>query len=233
MQKKNNLLDLIKYEEEYLDFLNIFKHYMKKHINLNFVECMQFDLKNYFPKSNSDIKLIHIDSPKFFDEFVIICERFFPLLNQKSIIIFQDYFFHWSATLIGSVQFLIEKNFLSILHSSASSLTTIVSKNINIKIIEELKKNMENTEFVLEMIDKAILNTNNYKIDRPHDFVPRLLIARFQFLWSKKLYDKATAFLFNYVKRNHSRLNQNTLNDFSDLMKNGFSIRKLYQKDYL
>ena len=113
---------------------------MKKHINLNFVECMQFDLKNSFPKSNSDIKLIHIDSPQFFDEFVIICERFFPLLNQKSIIIFQDYFVHWSATLIGSDQFLIEKNFLSSLHSSASSLTTIVSKNINIKIIEELKK---------------------------------------------------------------------------------------------
>ena len=91
---------------------------------------------------------------------------------------------------------------------------------------------MENTEFVLEMIDKAILNTNNYIIDRPNVFVPRLLIARFQFLWSLKLYDKATAFLFNYVKRNHNRLNQNTLNDFGDLMKNGFSIRKLYEKDY-
>lgn len=135
--------------------------------------------------------------------------------------------------MIASVQFLIEKKTLSIVHSSASSLTTIVSKEINIKTIEELKKNMEQTDFVLGMIDKAILNTNNYTIDRPHDFVPRLLIARFQFLWSKKLYDKATAFLFNYVKRNHHRLNQNTLNDFADLMKNGFSIRKIYEKDYL
>ena len=41
---------------------------------------------------------------------------------------------------------------------------------------------MENIEFILEMIDKAILNTNKYKIDRPSYFVPRLLLARFQFL---------------------------------------------------
>lgn len=91
--KKTNLLDLIKYEEEYLDFLDIFKHFMKEYIKINFLEWMQFDLKNSFPESKNDIKLIHIDSPKFFDEFVIICERFFPLLNKKIYYNFPRLFF--------------------------------------------------------------------------------------------------------------------------------------------
>ena len=76
---------------------------------------------------------MHIDSPKFYDELEIIYERFFPLLNKKSIVIFQDYFFQWSATLIASVQFLIEENILSILNTAASSITTIVTKKVELK----------------------------------------------------------------------------------------------------
>ncbi len=231
--KKTNLQVLVKKEGDYLDFSNIFKYFLEDHLNSGVVELMQFTLKKSFPKSKNNIKLMHIDSPKFYDELEIIYERFFPLLNKKSIVIFQDYFFQWSATLIASVQYLIEENILSILNTAASSITTIVNEKIDLKKIKELKQNMENIEFILEMIDKAILNTNKYNIDRPSYFVPRLLLARVQFLWENKLYERATNFLFNYVNKNHEKLSQSNLHDFRELMRNGFTIRNLYEKDYL
>ena len=231
--KKSNLQALIKEEKEYIDFSNIFKFFLEDHLSSGVIELMQFSLKKSFPKSKSNIKLMHIDSPKFYNELEFIYERFFPLLNKQSIVIFQDYFFQWSATLIASVQFLIEENILSILNTAASSITTIVTKKVELKKIKELKENMKDIEFILEMIDKAILDTNKYNIDRPNYFVPRLLLARFQFLWDKKLYEKATNFLFNYVNKNHNKLSQSNLNDFRELMRNGFSIRNLYEKDYL
>ena len=60
--------------------------------------------------------------------------------------------------------------------------------------------------------------------------MPRLLLARFQFLWDNKLYERATNFLFNYINKNHDKLNESNLNDFKDLMRNGFTIKNLYQK---
>ena len=76
----------------------------------------------------------------------------------------------------------------------ASSLITNVKQNIDLKKIETLKKNIK-LDFILEMLDKAILNTNNYKIDRPQLFVPRLLLARFQLLW-KISFTKSFKFIF-------------------------------------
>ena len=53
---------------------------------------------------------------------------------------------------------------------------------------------MESVDFILEMLDKAILNTNNYKIDRPQLFF-KITISSIQFLWENKLYDRAANFL--------------------------------------
>ena len=121
--------------------------------------------------------------------------KIFSILKNDAIVIFQDYFYHWSATIIASIQFLIIEGVLQIQNSAASSLLTKIKQNIDLKKIETLKKNMESLDFILEMLDKAILNTNNYKIDRPQLFVPRLLLARFQFLWENKQYDRAEFFL--------------------------------------
>ena len=77
------------------------------------------------------------------------------------------------------------------------------------------------------------VNTNNFKIDRPHFFVPRLLLARFQLLWENKLYDRASNFFINNVKKNKHLFNDMVINDFHEMMKKGFSIRENYEKDYV
>ena len=128
---------------------------------------------------------------------------------------------------------MIIEGVLQIQNSVASSLITNVKQNIDLKKILILKKNMESLDFILEMLDKAILNTNNYKIDRPQLFVPRLLLARFQLLWENKLYDRASNLFFNNVKKNKHLFNDMVINDFKEMMKKGFSIRENYEKDYI
>ena len=162
---------------------------------------MKCDLNDSLPPKNRKVSFLHIDSPKFYEELKVIFEKFFPLLKNDAIVIFQDYFYHWSATIIASIQFLIIEGVLQIQNSVASSLITNVKQNIDLKKVETLKKNMESLDFILEMLDKAILNTNNYKIDRPQLFVPRLLLARFQLLWENKLYDRASNLFFNKKKQ--------------------------------
>ncbi len=231
--KRNKLEKHIIKKGKFIDFSNIFSFYLKDYIKSDFIEVMKCDLNNSLPPKNKKISFLHIDSPKFYEELKVIFENFFPILKNDAIVIFQDYFYHWSATIIASIQFLIIEGVLQIQNSAASSLLTKIKQNIDLKKIETLKKNMESLDFILEMLDKAILNTNNYKIDRPQLFVPRLLLARFQLLWENKQYDRASNFFFNNLKKNKHLLNDMVVNDFQEMMKKGFSIRENYEKDYV
>ena len=231
--KKNKLEKYITKKGQLIDFSNVFSFYLKDYIKTDFIEMMKFDLNNSLPPKNKKVSFLHIDSPKFYKELKVIFGKFFPILKNDAIVIFQDYFYHWSATIIASIQFLIIEGVLQIQNSAASSLLTKIKQNIDFKKIETLKKNMESLDFILEMLDKAILNTNNYKIDRPQLFVPRLLLARFQLLWENKQYDRASNFFFNNLKKNKHLLNDMVVNDFQEMMKKGFSIRENYEKDYV
>ena len=120
---------------------------------------------------------------------------------------------------------------MSILNTAASSLTVIYNKPVLNSELDILEKKMQDLDFILKMIDDAILSTNNYTVERASIFVPRLLLAKFQILWENQLYQRATNFLFNYVKRN--KIHENLLSDFYDLMKEGNSMRQKYIKSYL
>lgn len=231
--KRNKLENYITKKGQFIDFSNVFSFYLKDYIKNDFIKVVKCDLNNSLPPENKKVSFLHIDSPKFHEELKVIFEKFFPILKNDAIVIFQDYFYHWSATIIASIQFLIMEGVLQIQNSAASSLITKQKQTIGIKIIESLNEKMESIDFIIEMLDKAILNINNYKIDRPNMFVPRLLLARFQFLWENKLYDKASNFLFNNVQKNKHLLNNVVIRDFQEMMAKGFSIRENYEKDYV
>ena len=229
--KRNNYINLIKTKNGMVDFYDVFYNYLKNYILCDLIQPMKLQLHNSKPPLNSKIAFMHIDSPKFYDELKFIFQNFFPYMKINSPIIFQDYFYHWSATLIASVQYLIQLKKMSILNTAASSLTVIYNKPVLNSELDILEKKMQDLDFILKMIDDAILSTNNYTVERASIFVPRLLLAKFQILWENQLYQRATNFLFNYVKRN--KIHENLLSDFYDLMKEGNSMRQKYIKSYL
>ena len=222
---------LIKYENNDIDFESIFKHFLNNEITNNLVKVEKVELKNTYPIENSNIALMHIDSPKFYDELKYVFFRFFPKLKLGSIIVFQDYFYHWSATLIAAVQQLKKLNIISFEYSKASSLCIKVIKVPTKDDLLFIDNEMKSNNAIIDLLDNSINQINEYPIDRESKFVHRLYLAKIQFLWEIRDFEEATFILSNIFKNNKS-LSQNFVDDYLELMKYGFSIRSLYIKDH-
>ena len=229
--KLGKIDNLIKFQNNIISFEDIFRHFLNDEIINNLVKVEKAELKNSYPIENGNIALIHIDSPKFYYELKHIFDRFFPKLKVGSIIIFQDYFYHWSATLIAAIQILKKLNIISFEYSKASSLCTKVVKIPTSDDLLFIDNEMKNDNAIIDLLDESINYLNKYSIDRAGFFVHRLYLAKIQFLWEKGDFKRATYDLSNIFKNNKT-LSKNFMEDYFELMQHGFSIRSLYLKDH-
>lgn len=229
--KLGKVENLIKFENDDISFEDIFKHFLNDEITNNLVKLEKVELKNTYPIENGNIALMHIDSPKFYNELKYVFFRFFPKLKLGAIIVFQDYFYHWSATLIASVQILKKLNLISFEFSKASSLCVKVIKIPTSDDLLFVDNEMKNNNTIIDLLDDSINQIDQYPIDRANMFVHRLYLSKIQFLWENGDFEKATFILLNIFKSNKT-ISQNFLDDYFELMKFGFSIRSLYDKDH-
>ncbi len=226
--KKHDLKNLLVLKKDRLNFRSIFDFYLNDYLITDILKVFQTELSE--AKCHCDeIALMHIDCPKFYEEFYYILNNFFPFLKKGSLVVLQDYFFHWSASLIAAVQLLKEYEILNYKKSTASSLLVeILNEPSNDQILNlnsEIKKNK--LEYI---IDRAIKDSMKIEMDRKNQFLPRLILAKIQYLWEKEDYYMATNELNKFLTS--GSINKHCYNDLIDLMSNGFSIRKLYQLDY-
>ena len=135
--KQSNLENSLEIKGSKVSFYPIFKYYLDYYIKSGILFPEKEELKNSFPKGEC-IKLMHIDSPKFYSEFKFILYRFFPKLKVGSLIVFQDFYYHWSATLIAVIGMMVKEGFLSFEKSAASSLLCIVKKPFNLDEINKI-----------------------------------------------------------------------------------------------
>lgn len=230
--RKGNVENLINVDKNIINFRNIFNHYiLPTSINL---KINQLKLSQIKPIKNN-IAFMHIDAPKFYTELKYILLTHFQNLKVGSIIIFQDFFYHWSATLIASVSFFLQSQILSIKGSAASSLYVVVQRKIYKSDLEKLDHLItSDTNYVNNAIDEAIriiVNLNPEIIDRIHNFLPRLILARIQHSFSLNDFRNASKewqqFLLKYPVKE-----QSVFDDFFDLFYYGFSIREIFELDY-
>ena len=73
-----NVTDLLLKRGNRVDFFPIFEKYLDHYIKKGILRPQKCELKNSFPKGEA-IRLMHIDSPKFYDEFRLILFRFSPI----------------------------------------------------------------------------------------------------------------------------------------------------------
>jgi hypothetical protein len=223
--------NLIKFNKNDIIFEDIFKYFLNDEINNKLVKIQKAELEDSYPIENANIALLHVDSPKFYNELKPILFRFFPKLKNNSIIIFQDYFFHWSATLIAAIQLLKKLNIILFEYSKASSLCTKVIKIPTSDDLLFIDDEMKNDKNILNLLDESINCINDYPIDRPNLFVHRLYLAKIQFLWENGDFERSTHILSSIFKNNKT-LSQNFIDDYFKLMEKGFSLRSLYIKDH-
>jgi hypothetical protein len=230
--KQSNLENCLEIKGSTVSFYPIFKYYLDYYIKSEILFPEKEELKNSFPKGEC-IKLMHIDSPKFYNEFKFILYRFFPRLKIGSFIVFQDFYYHWSATLIAVIGMMVKEGFLSFEKSAASSLLCIVKKPFNLEEINKINLAMYGGgSTVAELIDFAIeMSNKNNEIDRREIFQPRLNLAKVQWLFENKEHNKAVQEIEKFFNQKN-KANNSLVNDFFELMRYGFSIKQLYNKDH-
>lgn len=230
MAKIGNVEELLDISNKKLSFQRIFENYLSDEIKEGVVIHKAKELKNSFPIKRGKIVLMHIDSPKFYREFSFIINRFFPLLKENSFIVFQDYFYHWSATLVAAIQLLYELNIIKFLYSKASSLCVQVCRIPFKKEINVIDQKMNRNDIVVKMLDNAIKSSKLYNIDREVQFLPRLYLAKIQFLYSIGEIVNANE-LRNFMNESNM-VNKPILDDYMELLKFNFSMEKLYLQDH-
>ena len=180
--------------------------------------------------SGEPIKLMHVDLPKFWEEYLIIIDRCFPSLVEGAHIVFQDFFYHWSATLATPIFHWIETGILEPVQTAASSLLVRLKQKIDRNDIDNLKSDLKNLD------DQATLNRcrsffHQFGGDRDFYFVNRLLLAQIQ----KSFEDEDFAVCrggFEILLKGKMLEEPGLYQDLLDLIGQGFSARTLYELDH-
>ncbi|MAI29332.1 MAG: hypothetical protein CMP38_03890 [Rickettsiales bacterium] len=227
--KKAEVSELVKTEGEIVNFEKVFYHFMKDYIEAGIVKSIKSELLNSEPPAGK-IPLLQIDSPKYYEELKIILEKFLPLTKVNGFIVFQDFFYQWSATIILPVAILIDRGFISIQGSAASSLLCQIIKVPNEQDIKELDEQMKDEEDCFRFFELVINRCKIETLDKPEFFLPKITLAQIQWLYQRKKYKDARYTIIKYLKDGnpfHLRL----VDTFLELLGFGFSIRRLFEMD--
>jgi hypothetical protein len=229
--RSGNVSSLLVADEKRLDFYPVFEHYLTDRIASDLVRPVRAEIPDSDPAEIRQIALMHIDSPKFYDELRFLLERFFPLLRDGALVVFQDFFYHWSATLIAAVEAMRQMQILEYHLSAASSLVTQVNRPITSQALQDLDKKIADPAQINELIMGAIEASEKIQIDRPGIFIPRLWLAAYQHSWQQHKFTDATDLITKFFG-SRKKLTQPVLNDYLEMMQFGFSIRRLYELDH-
>lgn len=228
--RAGNVAHLITGGSGRISFKPIFDHYVGAAERSGMLRSTTTELRDA-QLSCDRIALMHIDCPKFYDDMKFILFRFFPALVPGAVVVFQDYLYPWSATLIAAVQVLVDKGFLELRQSRASAMAAVVRRVPTAAEFLELDL-MISGDVVSDRIDRAIAASKAAEVDRPQHFIPRLHLAKLQHLWEDGKYREARNAFVAMVSDNGGSMPGPVLNDFLELLEHGFSIRELYRRDH-
>jgi hypothetical protein len=212
-----------------VDFAPVYRHYLGPAEAAGLLRTVVGELRDAV-WDDGPIGLMHVDAPKFYAEFRDLLFGFFPHLSAGGAVVFQDYFYHWSATLVAAAQLLAEAGILRFERSAASSAVARVLRTPQPADVEALDRAMAAAD-VPAILDRAIAAAPAMALDRPAQFVPRLHLAKLQHLWERGRYPAAKDALVAMIRAAGGRFEAPVFADFQELMSYGFSLRRLYELD--
>lgn len=227
---ENSLEPLLRFEADRVRFRGVFDHYLGEYQASGLLRAVEGELKDC-ASGSSRIRMMHIDCPKFYKELKLILVRFFPHLQRGALVIFQDFFYQWSATLIAAVQLLAERGIVKFLFSAACSLVVEVVERPSAEQISRFDLAMEYAD-VAALIDRAIVATRSIVIDRPGRFVPRLSLAKLQYMFESGRHHEAAAALRGALDGAGGPIDALLFDDLGELVGMGFDLRSVYEIDH-
>jgi hypothetical protein len=222
--KQFGLENLLRYEDQIVDWKSVVENNLRP---------FRKELFELVPAYASDfrvlkrpIALIHFDMPKWYAELKPLLVECAPYLKPGAIIIFQDFLYHWSAELASVAWHLVHSEKLSVQAVAASSLCCRLEKNLAVDEIGLLDEQilLKNVQFNLM---NALKVMGRYGSQFDLRYLYRLRLAAAQALYESGD-SAAAATALEPVLRFPD---PNRLADIQDLIRYGFSLRKLYEKD--
>lgn len=225
MVKNIDKAELLVHEEEFVDFRKITDFYLSG----TQVSLHQTLLRSATPP-NQPIHLLHIDAPKSYEDFRPILKNFFPCLMTDSVVIFQDFFYHWSGSLINAVGVLVSLGYLRMEAQKGTSLKTRVMREFNLAEFEYLDNQIRDSDFVV-VFSTLRGNFGSLKsTDRSDTFFPRFELAELQLGYVRGaspvwISEKCESIFGRSSKRT-------TIIDLKELISYHFDVSNLYKADY-
>jgi hypothetical protein len=145
--------------------------------------------------------------------------------------VFQDFFYQWSATMTAAAQLLAEQGFVRFERSAASSMVATVLRTPTTADLLEFDLAFGEAA-PPELLDRAIQAVKPLPIDRPEVFIPRLRLAKAQYLWDQGEHASAQQSIALMIQEAGGRLPPALFADMMELMRFGFSLRRLYELDH-
>jgi hypothetical protein len=221
---------VVRIEGDRVDFRPVYDHFVGPAETAGVLKTTTSELRNA-QRPPAPIALMHIDAPKFYAELRYILVRFFPALAPDARIVFQDFFYPWSASMIAGAQILADRGIVRFERSAASALLSRVLRVPSLAEIAEIDLAMLDAS-VPGLIDRSIAAMQEVALDRPEQFLPRLHLAKMQYLWEQQKFKEAEATMLQMLAANGNSLTPAVFKDFRELLRYGFSIRRLYEIDH-
>lgn len=226
--KRAGLENLLVVDDERIDFARIFDHHMADLPSM-LIQRHQTDIASASHPGGA-IAMMHVDAPKWASEYLQLMLTFGPHLKPRAQVVFQDYFYHWSAGLIAALQLFIEEGCFEPLESAASALLVRTAGPIDGSTTAKLAQRLA-TEDISSLIERAVGQFRKFELDRPELFLPRLYLAGVQHEFEQNRFDRSTQWLERLTSECGGTLPPQVMGDIADLTRYGFSMRRLYELD--
>lgn len=219
---------LLLLDDARVDFSRVFDHHMGG-LPQGLVQRHQTDLAAALHVGGR-ISMMHIDAPKWYAEYRQLLREFGPHLKVGAHLVFQDYFYHWSAELIAAVQLFIDSGLFEPLETAATSLLVRVAGPVDADGLAWLDAELGASD-VGQLIKRAIKHFSAFEVDRPEVFVSRLFLAGMQHSFEAGDHPRSSQWLLQLQAGLKGPLSPTLTADIADLARYGFSIRRLYELD--
>lgn len=219
---------LMKTEGDKLDFLALFDHFAGS-MPTGLLSREATDIAQA-RHSGEPIVLMHVDAPKWYAEYLHVLRHFGPYLKVGSRIVFQDFFYHWSASVIGAVELMIDQALIEPMETAASSLLVKVVKPLDAATIEALDESYRRRH-LNTLIESAVARFELFDVERRMVYLPRLMLAGMQSAFESGNFNQAHDWLHRTVAFGGNALQTSVMRDLGNLVEHGFAMRQFYELD--
>ncbi len=177
--------------EIHVDWFEFVKEELIQFDNIKLVKGLP---STYVLENTKTIAILHLDMPKFYTELSEILHNIINNLRHDSFIIFQDYFYHWSAEIIAFGYYLIKNEIIILIDTCRTSLYA---------------NNISMSSDILTYFDDKINDSN---------FIINLLIEASKYFENKVNHEQIASLYMAITQYSFLKNDMNTFNKFSLLI---------------